>query len=187
MRIYLAGPLFTLAEINFNAELAAALSALGHEIWLPQIYEKEGSRDAATFARDLRGIEQADIVVANMDGADPDSGTCWECGYAYGIGVPVAIFRTDRRSRNRSGMNSYNLMMTQSADARLYPPFAGIAELAQRIDAKMPQAAARCAERVSRAASAPNARNRRRAARHRQAPKFAPPPAASRRPEGRQK
>ena len=36
MRIYLAGPLFTTAERDFNAALAAGLRALGHEVWLPQ-------------------------------------------------------------------------------------------------------------------------------------------------------
>ena len=38
-----------------------------------------------------------DIVVANMDGSDPDSGTSWECGYAYRK-KPVILFRADFRA-----------------------------------------------------------------------------------------
>jgi nucleoside 2-deoxyribosyltransferase len=154
MIVYLAGPLFTLAELNFNAELAAALTARGYEVWLPQIHEK-GS-DPAVFKRDRTAIDRAQIVVANMDGSDPDSGTCWECGYAYARSIPVVIFRTDRRSTSKTGMNSYNLMMTQSADARLHPPFVGIADLAAQIDAAVGPAIACCAARISSAANGPS-------------------------------
>jgi nucleoside 2-deoxyribosyltransferase len=58
------------------------------------------------FEADVRGIDWADVVVANMDGADPDSGTCWECGYAYRK-KPIVIFRTDFRVgyENRIGSN----------------------------------------------------------------------------------
>ena len=38
-------------------------------------------------------IDWADMVVACMDGPDPDSGTAWECGYAHVEGKPS---NTDR-------------------------------------------------------------------------------------------
>jgi nucleoside 2-deoxyribosyltransferase len=161
MNIYLAGPLFTLAEHMFNAELAAALRKCGHEVWLPQDYDQGSARERSTFNRDTRAIDRSDIVVANMDGPDPDSGTCWECGYAYACGIPVVIFRTDWRSAGKAGPSSYNLMMTQSADGRLRPPFADIADLAQQIHAALDPARDNCTRRVSRAASEPNSGNRR--------------------------
>src|ERR1700751_4103698 len=104
MKIYLAGPLFTLAEKDFNAALAARLkeSPYNHEIWLPQEYEQGAKEERATFENDVAGIEWSDVVVANMDGADPDSGTCWECGYAYRK-KPVILFRTDFRAGHRLG------------------------------------------------------------------------------------
>lgn len=121
MLIYLAGPLFTLAERNFNTALAAMLEAepYGHKVWLPQTYEQDPNEEKASFDRDVEGIEWSDVVVANMDGADPDSGTCWECGYAYARKIGVVIFRTDWRAAGKAGADSYNLMMTQSADERL--------------------------------------------------------------------
>jgi nucleoside 2-deoxyribosyltransferase len=151
MRIYLAGPLFTLAERKFNVELAALLEnePYHHEVWLPQTYEQDPSDEKATFDRDVEGIEWSDVVVANMDGADPDSGTCWECGYAYARKVGVVIFRTDWRAAGKAGANSYNLMMTQSADERLARHRGG--NLA-RLAAKLHKAAERA--RVKRPRSA---------------------------------
>lgn len=88
MKLYFAGPLFTTPERAWNAEVVAALRAAGHEILLPQ--EKEPGKDAAgIFATDVGGIDWADGLVAIMDGPDPDSGTCWEVGYAYGSKKPI--------------------------------------------------------------------------------------------------
>jgi nucleoside 2-deoxyribosyltransferase len=33
--------------------------------------------------------------VAIMDGADPDSGTSWEVGYAYASGKTIVLVRTE--------------------------------------------------------------------------------------------
>ena len=80
MRIYLAGPLFTAAEREFYVRLRDLLAAAGHEVWLPQDHEPRDKTAAAIFREDVKGLEWSEIVVANMDGPDPDSGTCWECG-----------------------------------------------------------------------------------------------------------
>ena len=58
------------------------------------------------------------IGFAIMDGADPDSGTCWEVGYAYGK-KPIVLVRTDLRRNEGSGGSGYNPMLTQSATARV--------------------------------------------------------------------
>lgn len=117
MRIYFAGPLFTAAERDWNATLAAALRAARHEVFLPQ--EQEPGKDAAgIFATDVGGIDWADGLVAIMDGADPDSGTCWEVGYAYGK-KPIVLVRTDMRRNSGSGGSGYNPMLTESATIRV--------------------------------------------------------------------
>jgi nucleoside 2-deoxyribosyltransferase len=86
-KLYLAGPLFTLAEQSFNVDLARFLRKQGFEVWLPQDHEprqKKGEGKAkAIFRMDVEAIDWADLVVACMDGPDPDSGTAWECGYAF--------------------------------------------------------------------------------------------------------
>ena len=97
MKLYFAGPLFTTPERTWNVDVVAALRAAGHEIFLPQ--EQEPGKDAAgIFATDVGGIDWADGLVAIMDGPDPDSGTCWEVGYAYGCRKPIVLVRTDFRN-----------------------------------------------------------------------------------------
>jgi nucleoside 2-deoxyribosyltransferase len=116
MRIYFAGPLFNAAERDWNATLATALRGAGHEVFLPQ--EQEPGLDAAgIFATDVGGIDWADGLVAIMDGADPDSGTSWEVGYAYGK-KPIVLVRTDMR-RDAGAGAGYNSMLSESATIRV--------------------------------------------------------------------
>ncbi len=42
-------------------------------------------------------IDKADMVLANLNGTDPDSGTCIEIGYACKAGKLIAGYRTDFR------------------------------------------------------------------------------------------
>ncbi len=113
MRIYLAGPLFTWAERAWNLILCAALEKLGHEVFLPQRDAPHGDLPHHVFVADRKGVENCQAVVAVMDGADADSGTCWECGYAYGLRKPVILVRTDFRDDGDDAWG--NLMLTQSA------------------------------------------------------------------------
>jgi nucleoside 2-deoxyribosyltransferase len=130
MKLYFAGPLFSAAERAWNAEIVAELRAAGHEVFLPQ--EQEPGRDAAgIFATDVGGIDWAAALVAIMDGPDPDSGTAWECGYAYGK-KPVILVRTDIRAHDdRSG--PYNAMLTGSATDRLDLPGAAKPDLIRAV------------------------------------------------------
>ena len=71
MKIYLAGPLFSTAEQEFNSRLKQHLIEYGHEVWLPQDEsdEQTGEKVATEiFSKDVEGIDWADVVVANMDG-----------------------------------------------------------------------------------------------------------------------
>jgi nucleoside 2-deoxyribosyltransferase len=69
------------------------------------------------FDTDVGGIDWADALVAIMDGPDPDSGTAWECGYAYGK-KPIVLVRTDIRAQTGRGA-PYNAMLSESATIRL--------------------------------------------------------------------
>ena len=142
MKIYLAGPLFTAAERNFNKQLTSLLRDKGYEVWLPQEFEQMTMTSKQIFVKDVEGVDWADVVVANMDGSDPDAGTCWECGYAYRK-KPVILFRTDFRASYRIRGSSeseeesdapYNLMLTESATRRLDLPFAAVDSVADSID-----------------------------------------------------
>lgn len=132
MRIYMAGPLFSTAECAFNVELAEQLRLHGHEIFLPQEHEQRSDRPDLIFKSDKEGIDWAQLVLANLDGPDPDSGTCWELGYGYGTNKAIIVYRTDFRLFE--GADKINLMMTESANVVMIHPKMSVIELAERID-----------------------------------------------------
>ena len=127
MKLYFAGPLFTTPERTWNAEVAAALRAAGHEVFLPQ--EQEPGQDGpGVFATDVGGIDWADGLVAIMDGPDPDSGTAWEVGYAFGVRKPIVLVRTDFRML-AGNAGDYNPMLTQAATIRVDAPAGSTTEV----------------------------------------------------------
>ncbi len=117
-RIYPAAPLFSAAERSYNATLPALLHRHHFEVYLPQDAGDDSdtrgeSEQHRLFRKNLEALEAADIVVAIIEGADADSGTAWEMGYAHARGKPVIALRTDFR---RVGHHEHvNLMLEQSA------------------------------------------------------------------------
>lgn len=114
--IYLAAPLFTAAEQAFNAELARRLRAAGATVAVPQEFCAAYGGPPADFAAIHRAcldhLARATLVVAVLDGADPDSGTCFEVGWACARGIPVIGLRTDLRPGEDGGLP--NCMLTRS-------------------------------------------------------------------------
>ncbi|MBN1167038.1 MAG: nucleoside 2-deoxyribosyltransferase [Methanospirillaceae archaeon] len=116
--IYLSAPLFSHAEQEYNRSLARFLKNHFFRVYLPQEEDDtESARDMreqhALFSKNLQALKRSDIVVAVIDGADADSGTAWEMGYAYAQGKPVIAIRSDFRM---AGMyEKVNLMLEQGA------------------------------------------------------------------------
>jgi nucleoside 2-deoxyribosyltransferase/predicted secreted protein len=117
-RVYLAAPLFSEAECAYNLSIAGHLRNNFFEVYLPQ----EAGDDSNTrnkeeqgqiFSENLRALKNADLIVAIIDGADADSGTAWEMGFAYAHGKPVIALRTD--FRRSSSYEKVNLMLEESA------------------------------------------------------------------------
>lgn len=101
-KIYFAGPLFSMADRLFNRQLAKVLSKYGYNILLPQDFDvnenMQDLRNPADIARvDINALEECDIVIANCDGSDVDSGTAFELGYAVARHKITVIWRTDSR------------------------------------------------------------------------------------------
>ena len=114
MNIYLAAPLFSIAERRLNRELARALEARLPEttVTLPQDVRvgKQASLNDRRHARAIyeqcvAAIEAADVVLAVLDGADADSGVTFEVGYARALGKRVVGLRTDFRQLQVKGLN----------------------------------------------------------------------------------
>ncbi len=117
-RVYLAGPLFSDAERNWNIRIAEFLRSYAYDVYLPQeVGDSTAMRgmDAhqEIFSQNHTALDASDLVVAVIDGADADSGTAWEMGYAYARGIPVYAIRTDFRIAGATEL--VNLMLEQSA------------------------------------------------------------------------
>jgi len=125
-RIYLAGPVFTIAERRLNRELARALERElpGASVLLPQDFKHDGRYNSPRafgliFKGCLELLDSSDCVVAWLDGPDGDSGTSFEVGYAYAKGIPVVGVRTDFRLNQERGVN---VMLSRGCRAFVYRP-----------------------------------------------------------------
>ncbi|MEN3111102.1 nucleoside 2-deoxyribosyltransferase [Uliginosibacterium paludis] len=107
MKAYLAGPdVFRPDALAWAAEARALCAAFGVEALVP--LDSVLTRADEIYRHNLALIAQADVVLANLDsfrGAEPDSGTCFEAGYAVALGKRVIGYTTepaDSHSRLRA-------------------------------------------------------------------------------------
>lgn len=112
MRAYLAAPLFSQRERIWNRTLTAAVTRFDPKIeWtLPQDFRLGGRYNdprtyGALFRRCLAAIDEADAVLAVLDGPDVDAGVAFEVGHAHARGIPVLGLRTDYRPGAEHGAN----------------------------------------------------------------------------------
>jgi hypothetical protein len=88
LKIYFAGPLFTPYERSFIDACAATLRADGFEVFVPHEHELAMGLDVTAgsiFAKDRVGIENADAMVALLDGPSVDDGTACEIGMFHAL------------------------------------------------------------------------------------------------------
>jgi len=124
-KIYLAGPLFSEAEKNFNEKLTERIESAGYDVFLPQrdsadTKNMRKEQDAAElFRKNSEAVDRADLIIAILDGgSDVDSGTAWEIGYAYAKNIPVMGLRTDFRTLGIEG--TVNLMIEKTLIKLVY-------------------------------------------------------------------
>lgn len=91
MKLYIAGPdVFRPDAQAWAADVRALCRDAGHQALIP--LDGGETTAAGIYRNNLRLIEAADAVLANLNpfrGAEPDSGTCVEIGYALALGQPV--------------------------------------------------------------------------------------------------
>lgn len=135
MKIYFAGPLFTTAERDFNAAVVEQLRLHGHEVFLPQEQEQREATSDTIFASDVDGIKWCEVIVANMDGTDPDSGTCFEVGEAWRTKLTV-LYRTDIREESPPS-GPYNLMLHRAANVVINLQWNSVQVIAEKLDTEL--------------------------------------------------
>ena len=136
IQIYLAGPLFTQAEWQWNQHLKEELESRGVSVLLPQsraepmLAGRSNFNPTVLFKKNVADIAKAKAVVAIFDGADVDSGTAWECGYAYKLGRPIIGVRTDIREGGDDPKAAINLMLSLACHTLIMVPAAARADVA---------------------------------------------------------
>lgn len=132
MKIYIAGPLFSEAERDWIRKTIKQLENLarerGKEVTVIFPYDlapqeeldRLGSRARfEVFSRCRFHIEDADVVIAILDGAQVDDGTAWELGYFYRDkpdGSRIIGLRTDFRVAGEGRNSVVNAMVECSCD-----------------------------------------------------------------------
>jgi nucleoside 2-deoxyribosyltransferase/predicted secreted protein len=117
-RVYLAAPLFSEAERAFNMKVRDILEDHFFDVYLPQevgddTHSRSETEHQKIFRMNRDALDRADLLVAVIDGADADSGTAWEMGYATRRGILVYAIRTDFRMAGHHEL--VNLMLEQSS------------------------------------------------------------------------
>ncbi len=114
MLAYIAGPLFNEKEREFLEEINSICRAIGISTYLPSqdggLLNQDNSDEV--FQTDIEALNKADIVVANLNGADVDSGTAFEIGCAFAKGKKLFGLHTDFRTF--SPTSEVNLMILKS-------------------------------------------------------------------------
>lgn len=104
-KIYFGAPLFNEMEQMYNEYVVGKIrETYGDkvEVYLPQenasINDKSGFADSIAIAQgDNAYLEEADMLIAMLDGVTPDSGLSAELGYYYSLERPIVGLYTDTR------------------------------------------------------------------------------------------
>ena len=118
--VYCSGPLFCAEEIGVMSDIAEVLEEAGYGTFLPhrdgvEAYVMNSVNNPftnlfifdpiarfvyrATFALDIyQVIERCDYGVFNMNGRVPDEGVVVELAVAFASGMPLVLYKDDRRS-----------------------------------------------------------------------------------------
>ncbi len=84
MKLYLAGPMFTAAEVAYNLALTRRLREHGFEVYCPNESEPINDKTRtditgqAIYLADIEALEASNVYICQVS---EDSGTNWEAGY----------------------------------------------------------------------------------------------------------
>lgn len=122
-KLYVAGPLFSEAELQFNAALKRDLSGV-FEVYLPQedghlivdLIQRGVPIPVARrsiFQADCSAITDSDTCLIILDGRSVDEGAAFELGLAYALGKQCIGLQTDSR---RLLVHGNNPMIDEALD-----------------------------------------------------------------------
>lgn len=117
-KAYLASPFFDECERAIYHKVIDYLrNLMGYDLYVPMEHTVEGAWEMSNaiwaervFEEDIHAIDEAEIVFVINFGMYSDSGTAWECGYAYAKGKKVVTIIVAPQT------TTYSLMMINGCD-----------------------------------------------------------------------
>lgn len=111
IKVYVAGPFFRKGERERLEKLREFLKSdeffNKYDFFFPMDHkipegEKMSNGEWAwnVFEMDTEELVKSKLVIAIYDTHYSDSGTAWEIGYAYGLGIPVLLLCTNLKANN---------------------------------------------------------------------------------------
>ncbi len=99
MRVYIAGhDIFRADAVIWAESVRDLLARQGHQALIP--LDGDEVTASGIYQANIRMIRSADVVLANLNpfrGDEPDSGTCFEVGFAIAQRLPVIGYLSDGR------------------------------------------------------------------------------------------
>lgn len=102
-KVFIAGPLFSESDRSTDKKIVDLCESLNLKtFWSWRDAERfKIHTGEAVHSINTDALDNCDLVVANLDGTDIDSGTAWEIGYAFARGKPIIGLRTDFRTHTK--------------------------------------------------------------------------------------
>ena len=119
LKIYLSGPLFSRGEIAWGERVKTFLEEMLPDvrvIWPHELSSCQAGPEQI-FQANLEALNDADIMVAMLDGPQVDDGTAWEIGCFFSANKRVFGLRTDIRRAGETDASRVNLMIECSCCA----------------------------------------------------------------------
>jgi len=117
-KVYVASPFFNDKENEVLSKVENILREKGLDIFSPREHEiRDGNVgkpewSIATFSHDKEAIDWCECVVMLYWGNYSDSGTAWECGYAYATNKPVVVLHLGESSNLMVHEGSYTNLLS---------------------------------------------------------------------------
>lgn len=95
MKAYLSSPFFNEHETENCRRVLEILERKHIRVYAPMLHQTDrnglNKREWAksTFQNDIAAIQSSDIVILLFYGLYSDSGSAWECGYAYALNKKI--------------------------------------------------------------------------------------------------
>lgn len=122
MKIYIAAPLYSEGEKDFNLKIDTIIRSWGYDTFLPQrdggivalMPEIVGGmpKEDYVFQTDIKNMNKSDVFLFLLDGRVPDEGACVALGNCYAHNKHCVGYKTDIRSL----CGDDNLMIKKALD-----------------------------------------------------------------------